>query len=418
LTAKQHCDIFGYRVKKTLSPKSAYFTVKRLISYMAFTQTQQIAKLIEDAKHVLIAIGENPKGDAIASACALAIFLQKRKKQVEIVSEKFSLPKKFVFLKGSEQITPRVPHLQKFLITIDVKDSGIQELSYDVKDEKLHIFVTPKSGFFTQDHLHTSQSEFRYDLIITLNTPDLTALGATYQKNSDLFHKVPLINIDHDIGNEHYGEINKVDATTCSTSEVIAMLLQELKSEAIDKEIATALLTGMISATNSFKTNNIRPHSLAVASKLVEMGADRQYIIEQLYQTKSIATLRLWGQALAHLHYDASLGLVSSTITREDFARSGAQEEDLYDIIHELIATSPDEKMTLLLHEHKSTDKKQIHGILFTEKGYDSKQLTAKFNATGDATQASFSIRDKSLKQAEELVITEIRKKISGSVVK
>ncbi|PIT86291.1 MAG: hypothetical protein COU33_03995 [Candidatus Magasanikbacteria bacterium CG10_big_fil_rev_8_21_14_0_10_43_6] len=380
---------------------------------MSLNQTQQIQKLIEDARHILIVFGKNPKGDAIASASALASFLQQHDKQVEIVSDGFVLPKKFLFMKGAKEIMPKVPHLQKFKITIDVKESGLQELSYDVQDEKLHIFITPKSGFFTTQHMQTAQSEFRYNLIISLNTPDLPALGSVYQKNSDLFHQVPLITIDHNIENEHYGTVNLVDATASATAEVVAKLLQEIKRETIDTDIATALLTGMISATNSFKTDNIKPHSLSMASTLVDMGADRQAIIAQLYQTKSLATLRLWGQALAHLNYEKELGLVTSSITREDFTRSGAGEEDLYDIIDELIATSPDEQMTLLLHEHRTGEEETIHCIFYTEKGYDSKQLMAGFNPTGDSRQVSFSFKNKSLKEAEDLVITELRRKLN-----
>lgn len=379
---------------------------------MALNQTQQITKLIEDARHILVVFGKHPKGDHIASASALLSFLQKKGKQVEAVSSDFELPKKFVFLPHTERIQPHVPHLQKFKITIDVKDAGIQELSYDVKDEQLHIFITPKSGFFTNDHVKTAQSEFRYNLIICLGTPDFETLGPLYQKNSDLFHQIPVINIDNNIANEHFGEVNVVDPTACATAEILAKILQDIERESIDASSATALLAGMISTTNSFKSENIHPHSLAMASKLVDMGADRQHIIHQLYQTKSLATLRLWGQALAHLNYDKELGLVSSMITRDDFVRAGAEESDLYDIIDELIATSPDEKMTLLLHEHEEDGATKIHCILYTEKGYDSKHLAAGFNPTGDSKQVQFTFSNKTLKQAEERVIEEIRKKL------
>lgn len=379
---------------------------------MALTQEAQVKQLIEGAKHILIIFGNPGKGDPIASASALASFLQKQKKQVEIVSDAIIVPKKFLFLPETNTIFPTIPHLQKFIITLDIQDAGIEELSYDVKDQQLHIFVTPKTGFLTQEHVKTAQSEFRYDLIITLSSPDLDSLGAAYKKNSDLFYQVPIINIDHKADNEQYGQINIVNTTASSTAEVVANLLFELEKNAVTKDIATALLTGMIAATNSFKTAHIRPHSLHMASTLVDRGAERQRIIQELYQTKSLATLRLWGQALAHLNYQKELGLISSTITREDFARSGAGEQELYDIIDELIATSPDEKMTLLLHEHPHHEGETIHGILYTEKEYDSKKLAAAFSPTGDARQVSFIITGKNLKEAEEMVIEEIKKKV------
>ena len=215
------------------------------------------------------------------------------------------------------------------------------------------------------------------------------------------------------MANERYGEVNRIDPTACATAEVLAKLLQDIEQETITEPIATALLAGMISATNSFKSENTHPHSLAMAGKLVDMGANRQEIITQLYQTKSLATLRLWGKALTHLTYDTTLGLVSSMLTRDDFVRAGAKESDLYDIIDELIATSPDEKMTLLLHEHEEKGTMKIHCILHTEKEYNSKYLAAEFHPQGDEKQVQFTLSNKSLKEAEAVVIEEIRKKLS-----
>lgn len=380
---------------------------------MALTHIAQFRSLIDDARHVLVTFKKHANGDAIASALAIASFLVSEGKYVDIVSDGFSLPKKMAFLPEANSIMSSVPHLQKFMITVDIDNAGVEELTYDIKDKKLHIFVTPKSGFLTKDHIRTAQSDFRHDLIITINTPDLESLGTVYSNQSDMFYSLPIVNIDHELQNEHYGTSNLIDVTASATAELLARIIMELSDEPLSEAIATTLLTGMIVNTQSFKAENIRPQTLALASTLVSMGANREHIIKQLYQTKTLAMLRLWGQALAHMNYYKDIGLVTSRITREDFVRSGAGEDELYDIIDELIINSPEEKMTLLLHEHvHSNQQSVIHGIFHVEKGLDAKYILQSLPVHGNARQVSFILHDIGLSQAEEQIIDLIRSQL------
>lgn len=380
---------------------------------MALNDIEQLEHLIDESKHILLTFRKDGSADAIASSLALALFLQKKNKHVDIVVDNFVLPKKLAFLPSGAHIKSQFPHLQKFIITLDLKDSGVQELSYDVVESKLQIFITPKTGSIHREQLQTAQSEFRYDLIITLDTPDLHALGNLAEMNTSLFYALPIINIDYKPNNERYGQINYISLPATSTSEVVAELLRKLSETAIDKDMATALLTGMIANTNSFKTKDIKPNTLALASRLIGMGADREFIIQELYRTKTLSSLKLWGQALTHLEFDTSIGLASTTITREDFSRTGATEHELYDIIDELIANSPEAKLILILHEHRhQTENNLVHAIVHTTDHIDLTQLTKIFQPEGNLRRVSFKIEGKTLKEAEEMVKAEIKKNV------
>ncbi len=379
---------------------------------MAFNEIQQIKQILQDKKHVLIVFRQNSNNDTIASAVALSLFLEKMKKQVDIVSAGFVLPKSLKFLSKAEEIKPNFSFLQKFILTVDIKQTGLQELSYDLKDEKLRIFITPQNGFLTRDNIHTAQSDFKYEIIFVIDTPDLEALGPIYDNNTELFYKRPIIDLDHNLANEQFGQINIIESTATSTAEVIFNFIHELGNEYLDEQIATALLTGIIANTRSFKTADIKPQTLNIASKLISLGANRDYIVQNLYRTKSISTLKLWGQALSHLQHDSSLGLVWTTITREDFTRSGSQENELKDIIDELIGNSPEAKMILLLHEPLNTENKEILGTLTCEKQFDALILIKQFNPTGNKKQVNFKIEGKSLTEAETEVIECIKKNV------
>ena len=381
--------------------------------FMALTTTEQISQLIKNKKQILVTFRKDATGDAIASALALLSFLEKRDKQVDVICSDFELPKQFSFLKNSEKIKPSAGYLQKFIVSLDVKETGVEELSYDLKDEKLKIFVTPKQGFLTRQNIKTAQSDFKYDLIFVLDTQELEGLGRLYDNNTELFYKTPIVNIDYHPANEHFGQINLSDLTVVSTAEILFDLMKKLGEEYVDENIATALLTGMISKTKSFKTDNVKPHTLAMAGKLMSLGADREKIVTNLFRTRSIAALKLWGHALTHIQSDKELGLVWSTITRDDFVRCGANELDLKDIIDELISNSPEAEITLLIHEHNDgADDHTIHGLIRVGKEHNAKQMLQPFNPEGGKSDVSFRIKGKTLKEVEEEVVNHIKKEL------
>ncbi|OGH83651.1 MAG: hypothetical protein A2261_02400, partial [Candidatus Magasanikbacteria bacterium RIFOXYA2_FULL_44_8] len=310
---------------------------------------EQIQKVLSDKKFVLIALPPNADGDSLGSALALKIALEKQRKQVDIVCGDFVVPKNLKFLPQIESVKKTLTNLQKFIIKVDVSKNKIESLSYDIKDDWLSIYLTPKNGVVTKNDLRTAQTTFKYDVIITIGVGELDNLGEIFYNNTDLFYRVPVVNVDHRATNEHFGQINLVELTATSLSEIIHQIIQNIGPELLDGQIATALLTGMIIKTKSFKTTNVSPATLNLASQLINSGGDREKIIQQLYRTKSISTLKLWGAALTHLQYDARLGLVWTSITRDDFVRSGAGESDLDGIIDELLANSPEAKMILVL---------------------------------------------------------------------
>lgn len=382
---------------------------------MALNEVEQIRQLLEDKKHILITFHKDGQGGAIGASVALALWLEKMGKRADIVAHNFSLPKAYQFLKKAEEIQPAFSCLQKFIISIGTEKNGIQELSYDLKDQKLRIFVTPKQGSITKDEITTSHSDFKYDLIFVLNTPDLLALGQIYENNNDLFFKRPIINLDYQITNEHFGQVNIVDNTAVSIGEVVHNLLEQIGNEYLDKDIATALLTSIIAQTRSFKTTNIKPHTLALAGKLMNLGADRDHIVQNLYRNRSINTLKLWGRALTHLQQDIALGLVWTSVSSEDLIATGVNTCDLYEIENELISNSPEAKLRLFFYEDLTSDneKPHIHVILNTNKEHNALEILKLFNPTGNKFQASAILTDCSLENGQEKVIDEIRRHIT-----
>ena len=381
---------------------------------MALNEIQQLKHLLESGKHILLVLNSNQNTDAIGAAAAWKIFLEKQHKQVDVIADNFVLPKNLKFIKGIEEIKPQISHLQKFILKVDVSKVKIDTISYDVKDNWLSIYLTPKHGVITKNELRTAQSGLKYDLIIAINAQDLESLGNIFFNNTDLFYKVPIVNFDNHPGNEHYGQVNFVDLTATSISETIFKTMAQLAEPQIDADIATALLAGMISQTQSFKTANVTPHTLNTASQLMNLGADREKIVKHLYRAKSISSLKIWGEALTHMESDPGIGLVWTTITREDFSRAGATEEELKELIDELTNNSPEAKSALLFYENTRGENK-VHGWLSADKQRDAKVLLQSFQPEGNKKTASFTMTGKTIKEVELEVIEKIKKLLRPS---
>lgn len=387
---------------------------------MALNLEQQIKEAINRSRQILVTFRQNADADAIAAALALTNILQKQGKQVEVASDSFNPASTLNFLPQIKDIKPSLSPVQKFIIKVDVSKNKLDSLSYDVKNGQLYIYITPREGLINREDVKTAATDLKFDLIFILDSPDLESLGRIYDNNTDLFFRTPTVNIDHNPANEHFGKINLVDLSATSTSEIVFELLTQLAPDQIKAEIATLLLTGMIAKTRSFKTANVNARTLQNAGKLVDLGAEREKIVQNLFRNRSLATLKLWGQALTHLKNDPAIaGLVWLTLSREDFQRAGANEENLPEIIDELLANAPEAKIIVLLYETEKTLNgqltKQIEGLVVTHQNLDAKLLTKPFNPEGTSQRVKIVIKDKDLVAAEKEVAEKIREAIKIS---
>jgi bifunctional oligoribonuclease and PAP phosphatase NrnA len=376
--------------------------------------TKQLIKLIDQSQKLLIALPQGKNDDALAAALTIKQYLTARRKSADIVCSDFSTPNNLSFIKGSEDVLPELFHLHKFTIKVDVSKAKIETLSYEVKDNWLSIYLTPTSGSVTKNDLRTLQSSFKYDLVIVLSANDLDSLGEVFFNNTDLFYSTPIVNIDHRASNEHFGSINIIDLTATSTSEIIYQIFSQLGFTTTEA-IATSILTGMIASTRSFKTPNVTPATLNLASNLINLGADREKIVKNLYRTKSIATLKLWGQALTSLQVEKNIGLVWTSLTKNDFKHSGAKMSDIQELISELIGNSPEASLILILFEDETINNK-IHGRLTVEKHFDALKILKNFSPRGNKRNAEFEINGLDLKTTEGKIVTEIKNNTASIV--
>ena len=376
---------------------------------MALTNAQQIFETIKRSSRPLLCIPSGAGADQYATSLGLARILQKLGKQSTIVAADGPAPKNIEFLSGHNTIQPRLENLRRFVIELDAAKTKVDELTYEMKGDKLFVYLSPKKGFWNATDVRTSSSAYVYDLIICIGSPDHESCAQLYSENTDFFFRTPVINIDHTPENEHFGQINVVDLTASACGEVVHDLIESIEPGLIDEETATALLTGMISKTKSFKSTNVTPKTLQTASKLIAKGANREKIIQHLYRTRSVSTLRLWGRALARLKTDENLHIVWTLLSQQDFLNAGAKEQDLPDVIDELLSSSVHARVVILIYENQNRD---ICAIVRTERPLDAVLLCKTFNATGTRDEVRFVFSGKHIVDVERQLITELQSQL------
>lgn len=302
---------------------------------MSLEPFEQFKQFLEKSKDILILIPETSNGDAIGSAWALYFFLQKKGFEVAIATSG-NISDKYSFLPCPEKILNEISGARDFVLSFNTAFNKIANLRSEQTDEKFNIYLTPEKGSIDPRDFSFILAKFKYDLLVVLDAADLEKIGKIYETNPDLFFEVPIVNIDHKSNNENFGQINLTDITASSSCEILTEILQKIDPLSMDKQIAECLLTGIMSATESFQRKNTTPKTLLTAATLMDQGADQQTIVRWLYKTHPLHILKLWGRSMAKLNWDNVSKLAWTGLTMEDFIQSRSKPEDLCLILEKL----------------------------------------------------------------------------------
>lgn len=369
---------------------------------------EQIRHLSTKAEKILIVTHRKPDGDGIGSSLALFRVFQKMNKQVTLACAD-EIPETYHFLPEVKKFVQDISGGRDLIITLDCSQAEVGKLKYNLEGNKMNIILTPKKGSLTAQNVRFSQSSSDYDLIFIVDVADPPQLGEIYSNNVDLFYNIPTINIDHHISNTEFGKVNYINPAASSTAEIMPKIIHTINTDKnlIDADIATDLLTGIITDTGSFQNPNTSPLSFDIAAELLEAGGRQQEIIRKIYKTKELSTLKLWGKILSKIKHDAPHKIVWSTISETDFNECSAKPEDSGGIIDELLGNAPDAEVVLLLKEHAGIISASLRT---TSPSIDATHIAKLFGGGGHVQAAGFKIESTDLFGTEQKIINTIRK--------
>lgn len=247
---------------------------------------EKVAEKIQRGANILIALSKDPNLDEMSAAIALAIVLDQQKKHVTAIYSG-KTPNALEFLKPEETFEKDTSSLQDFIIALN--KSKADHLTYKLDGDYVKIYITPYKGQVKKEDLEYSYGDYNVDLVIVFNVNAGTEIDSALSEYGRIMHDASAINITSGLPGR-FADLEWSDPEKSSVCEMVYDLLKELEITELSQEVATALLTGILSATERFSNNRTKPTTMAVASKLMEAGADQQLISANILKPETPAT--------------------------------------------------------------------------------------------------------------------------------
>ncbi len=246
------------------------------------THPAEAVRRLKEAYRVLITCHRNPDGDALGSELALAEMADRLGVKTVIVNRD-QTPANLTNLPGSHQIT--------------------------VADELPGDFPSA------------------YDLVITVECPGLDRTGF------EGLTRVPILNIDHHPANPAYGVVNFLDEASPAVGEMVWQMYTEA-ALLPSTDAATNLFIALSTDTGDFRYSNATSRAFRAAAEMVDAGARPAQVANWVHNHRSLASVRLLGEALQSLKILCGGKLAVITADRAAFERAGAGPEDTEEIVN------------------------------------------------------------------------------------
>jgi len=191
--------------------------------------------------------------------------------------------------------------------------------------------VSPRLRFLPHSDYITADADIwqtmKPDLVMVFDSGDLRYAGVLPHLEK-LQAKPKIIDIDHHTTNEFFGDLNMVNSSASSTTEVLYNFFT-INHIHITREIATCLLTGLLTDTDNFTNAATSRHSLEIGSALVRAGADSRLIRGWVFRGKSLGAMKMWGKVLSRLTVEPTLNIIYTYVTQHDLAEYKVSDSDV-----------------------------------------------------------------------------------------
>jgi phosphoesterase RecJ-like protein len=142
-----------------------------------------------------------------------------------------------------------------------------------------------------------------------------------------------VVNIDHHVGNSMYGALNWFDVSAAACGEMVFDLVRAL-GVPLTLEIATHVYLAILTDTGSFHYSNITPRTFDISRLCLEAGVDPPAVARTIFDSNSLARLRLHGAVLNRMQLDPSGRIATLWVDRALTDQLGATYDDTEGLIN------------------------------------------------------------------------------------
>lgn len=306
---------------------------------------------IKESNRIAITFHASPDGDSLGSSLALMQGLRKIGKEAYIISKE-EIPGDFKFLPCSEIIDGKC------------------------------IEVLPNT-----------------ECVIVLDCGDVERINANLNLDN---RDYTLINIDHHISNDLYGDLNYVDTNASAMSETVYQMLRIMGIK-IDKDMAKCLYTSLITDTGSFKYSGTTSVTHTIAGDLINTGIDFSEIHRIVFDNKKFDRIKLYGKAIEKMELIGEK-ICIMVVTKEMLSELGMNSEvDTSDIINIGMQIGSVETTALI----KESDV-GVKVSLRSKSIVDVRKIAEGFGGGGHIRAAGLKMEGKTVDEAKKLIINEL----------
>ena len=250
-----------------------------------------IKQLLATPQKIVIVPHKNPDGDAIGSTLGLYHYLSKNKHQVQVIAPN-DYPNFLKWIPGEQHI-----------------------LKYDSQTNTCDTLINDANIIFTLD---------------------FNALHRTgYMESVLAASKAIKIMIDHHQAPDSYTTYMFSDVSMSSTCEMVYHFIDMLGDfNLIDSNMATCLYVGIMTDTGSFRFSSTTSKTHRVVANLIEKGANKAEIHNNIYDSNSYKSLQLLGCALTNLKVIPESRTAYITLSQEELNRYDYKKGDTEGIVN------------------------------------------------------------------------------------
>ena len=319
----------------------------------------QIAKFILESKKIGITYHVSPDGDAVGSVLALFNALKSLNKDCYIIS-KDTLSENLKFLKGSDEITGE--------ITEPVDET---------------------------------------DIVVVLDCGNLERVSANLKEFAGT-----IINIDHHLSNDKYGDVNYIDSNAAATAEIVFELLNLMgisfeKENSVIKDIGTCMYTSIVTDTGAYRHSNVTERTHKISAILKKIGVDNTFIYQSLFDNKDFSRIKLIGKALSNMQLILNGKVALLELDKAFTEDLGIDIGDTSDIISYGLQIKGVE-VTLLLKEVEDGVKASLRAKSYV----DVRKIAEVFGGGGHIRASGIKMKNMSMEEAKYEILNEIQKEL------
>jgi bifunctional oligoribonuclease and PAP phosphatase NrnA len=212
-----------------------------------------------------------------------------------------------------------------------------------------------------------------------------------------------IVNLDHHIGNERFGDVNLVDIGSGACGELIYYLLKQMGCP-LTTTMAVNLYAALITDTGRFSYGNTSQDTLRIAQDLLAHGVEAFDVFNRVYSTRTIGQVRLIAEIIQTITPVEDLGYFYCIVTAEMLKRTGTLMSDTEGAIDLMKTVAGYEVCFLFKEEGPGLVKASSR----SNGGFDVNMFARRFNGGGHPAAAGFKL-DATIAEAPGLVETSIR---------